>query len=231
MPRKRNPKATVERWPHAVRTRAVQMYRDHTAAEVAEALGVPEGNIRRWAKDARDRDGGKPLPRDVTPAERADWSAKKEAAAQESFTIAQEALAEVRELLKAGKHLDAQRTALTFAITTDKSGVLEAAAAQAEERQATLARGQGELIAQVITRTLADLGLPIDAVKAVLAHYLKQASKGSNPDGPAPGAVAARESIRAQLRAEWEREMPRARSEATSGRFIEGPVPRLDATT
>ena len=231
MSRKRNPNATVARWPQAIRAQAVQMYRDHTAAEVAAELGVPEGNIRRWAKDARDRDGGSPLPAGATPAERADWSAKKEAAAQESFAIAQEALAEVRKLIAAGKHLDAQRTALTFAITTDKSGVLEAAAAQADKRQTALSREQGELIAQVISRTLSDLGLPIDAVKGVIAHHLRKASDGHNLDAPAPGAAAARESIRAQLRAEWEREMPSARSEATSGRFIEGPVPRLNATT
>ena len=189
---------------------------------VVTIFGSPErlNEASRWCAKVGAHHCPVGLPEDGPRGVAEDW-------------VAEIGPAEVREILKAGKHLDAQRTALTFAITTDKSGVLEAAAAQAEERQATLARGQGELIAQVITRTLTDLGLPIDAVKGVIAHHLRKASDGHNLDAPAPGAAAARESIRAQLRAEWEREMARAlpASNTTSDRPMDGPVPRLNAVT
>ena len=195
-------------WPQATRARAVQMYRDHTAAEVAERFGVPEGTIRRWAKQARDRDGGDPMPASATATQRAKWAAKKEAAAEESFATAQEALAEVRRLIADGKHLEAQRTALTFAITTDKSGVLEEAAAQADQREAAVNREQGKLIAEVIARTLVDLGLPADRAGPVAGHYLRQAAAGGPLNGPAPGAEPARRAVLAQVLAEWERSLP-----------------------
>jgi transposase-like protein len=187
------------------------MYRDHPASEVAERFGVPEGTIRRWAQEARDRDGGDPLPADATEDQRAKWAAKKEAAAEESFATAQQALAEVRRLMADGKHLEAQRAALTFAITTDKSGVLEEAAAQADEREAALSRKHGQIVAEVIVLTLVDLGLPAETAAPVIRHYLEQAAAGDPLTHPAPGAEDARQAVAAQILARRERSLPSER--------------------
>lgn len=210
MSRKRKPRTDLRGkprspiWPQATRARAVELYRDRSAKEVFELTGVPQGTIRAWAAQARQRDGGDPLPNDATPAESADWAAKKEAAAVESFAVAQEALAEVRRLIAEGEQLKAQRAALTFAITTDKSGVLEAAADAAEERKARIVQADAQLIVEVIAQTLTDLGLPAGGAKKVVAHYLKQAANGTL-SGPAPGARDARRAVYARVRAEGAR--------------------------
>jgi hypothetical protein len=70
------------------------------------------------------------------------WAERKRAGAEEAWAAVQEARAQVRSLFAAGKTADAQRAALTMAILTDESGVLEEAARREEERQVRIAEGQ-----------------------------------------------------------------------------------------
>jgi hypothetical protein len=108
---------------------------------------------------------------------------------------AQEALAQVRSLLAAGKTADAQRAALTMAILTDKSGVLEEAARREEERQLRIAEGQAQLLAAVIRMYFEAVGLTLGpAARQTLAHLLRQATDGAPLSPPAEAEEAKRES-------------------------------------
>jgi hypothetical protein len=111
----------------------------------------------------------------------------------------QEARAQVRSLFAAGKTADAQRAALTMAILTDESGVLEEAARREEERQVRIAEGQAQLLVAVIEQYFEAVGLTLGpAARQTLAHLLRQAKDGTPPSPPAE-AAGARADIRRQV--------------------------------
>jgi hypothetical protein len=89
------------------------------------------------------------------------WAERKRAGAEEAWAAAQEALAQVRSLSVAGKTADAQRAALTMAILTDKSGVLEEAARREEERLVRIAEEQAQLLVAVIRVYFGAVGLTL----------------------------------------------------------------------
>jgi hypothetical protein len=102
-------------------------------------------------------------------------------------------------LLGAGKTADAQPAALTMAILTDKSGVLEDAVRREEERQLRIAEGQAQLIAEVIGMYFGAVGLTLGpAARETLAHLLRQA-KGGAPLSPPAEAEEAKREIRERV--------------------------------
>jgi hypothetical protein len=135
-----------------VNAEALRLAEEHGAAEAAKRTGVSAATIRSW----RHRSGAAgPL----AGMDSQTWQEQKAHGAREAWATAQEALAQVRSLLAAGKTADAQRAALTMAILTDKSGVLEEAARRQEERQLRLAEAQGQLSVAVIDAYLEAIGL------------------------------------------------------------------------
>jgi hypothetical protein len=175
-----------------VKAQALRLAEEHGAAEAAKRTGVPAATIRSW----RHRSGAAGPPAVVDPQT---WQEQKAQGAREAWATAQEALAQVRSLLAAGKTADAQRTALTMAILTDKSGVLEEAARREEERQARLTAAQGQLLAEVIRMYFEAVGLTLGpAARQPLAHLLRQAKDGAPLSPPAEAAEANRE-IREQM--------------------------------
>ena len=81
---------------------ALRLAEEHGAAEAAKRTGVPAATIRSW----RHRSGEAGPPKGVDPQT---WAERKRAGAEEAWAAAQEALAQVRSLLVAGKTADAQR--------------------------------------------------------------------------------------------------------------------------
>jgi hypothetical protein len=137
-----------------VKAEVLRLAEEHGAAEAAKRTGVPAATIRCW----RHRSGASGPPKSVDPQT---WAERKRAGAEEAWAAAQEALAQVRSLLVVGKTADAQRAALTMAILTDKSGVLEEAARREEERQVRIAEGQAQLIAEVVRMYFEAVGLTL----------------------------------------------------------------------
>jgi hypothetical protein len=174
-----------------VKAEALRLAEEHGAAEAAKLTGVP-ATIRSW----RHRGGEAGPPKGADPV---DWASRKQAGAEEAWAAAQEALGQVRSLLVAGKTADAQRAALTMAILTDKSGVLEEAARRDEERQARLTAAQGELLAEVICMYFEAVGLTLGpAARQTLAHLLRQAKDGA-PLSPPAAAEEAKREIRERM--------------------------------
>jgi hypothetical protein len=173
-----------------VKVEALRLAEEHGAAEAAERTGVPAATIRSW----RHRSGAAGPPAGLDPQT---WQEQKAQGARQAWQTAQEALAQVRSLLAAGKTADAQRAALTMAILTDKSGVLEEAARREEERQLRLAEGQGRLLVAVIDAYLEAIGLSAGpAARKTLAHLLRQAGAGEPLSSPAEAAEARADIIR-----------------------------------
>jgi hypothetical protein len=167
-----------------VKAEALRLANEHGAAEAAKRTGVPAATIISW----RHRSGEAGPPKSLDPQT---WAERKLAGAEEAWAAAQQALAEVRSLLVAGKTADAQRAALTMAILTDKSGVLEEAARREEERQVRIAEGQGKLIAELIRMYFEAVGLTLGpAARQTLAHLLRQARDGAPLSPPAETAAA-----------------------------------------
>jgi hypothetical protein len=160
------------------------------SAEASRRTGVPAATIRSW----RHRGGEAGPPKGADPV---DWATRKRAGAEGAWAAAQEALAQVRSLLAEGRTADAQRAALTMAILTDKSGVLEEAARRDEERQARLTAAQGALLVEVIRMYLETVGLTLGpAARQTLAHLLRQAKDGAPLSPPAEAAEARAEITR-----------------------------------
>jgi hypothetical protein len=178
-----------------VKAEALRLAEEHGAAEAAKRTGVPAATIRSW----RHRSGAAGPPAGV---DRQTWQEQKARGAREAWATAQEALAQVRLLLAAGKTADAQRAALTMAILTDKSGVLEEAARREEERQLRLAGAQGRLLVAVIDAYLEAIGVSAGpAARKTLAHLLRQPGAGE-PLSPPAEADDARADIRRQVGSE-----------------------------
>ena len=130
----------------AKRERALPLLEEgKSAVEAARELDVSASTVRTW----RHRAGrsGPPKGEDVES-----WAERKERSARASYAVALQALAEVRRLLAAGKPGDAQRAALTMAITLDKSAMLEEQAARAQEREAKLTQAYAEQLAEIIRK-------------------------------------------------------------------------------
>lgn len=164
------------------RARALELSDLRSPTEASRELGVPVGTIRRW----RHEDGRVDPPRGVDIGE---WAASKERGAREAWDAAQQALAKVRQLIAEDRPADAQRAALTMAILTDKSGVMEEASARLDRRQKTLAEEQAKLLSEILIRFFADLGVPTtQSMAKVLAHYLGQAETAGEVTDPAPAA-------------------------------------------
>jgi hypothetical protein len=175
-----------------VKAEALRLAGEHGAAEAAKLTGVPAATIRCW----RHRSGAVGPPKSMDPQA---WAERKRAGAEEAWAAAQEALAQVRSLLVAGKTADAQRAALTMAILTDKSGVLEEAARREEERLVRIAEEQAQLLVAVIRVYFQAVGLTLGpAARQTLAHLLRQAMDGA-PLSPPAEAAEARAEIRRQV--------------------------------
>jgi hypothetical protein len=175
-----------------VKAEALRLAEEHGAAAAAKRTGVPAATIRSW----RHRSGQAGPPKSVDPQT---WAERKRAGAEEAWAAAQEALAQVRSLLAAGKTADAQRAALTMAILTDKSGVLEEAARREEERLVRIAEGQAQLLVAVIRAYFEAVGLTLGpAARQTLAHLLRQAKDGA-PPSPSAEAAEARAEVRRQV--------------------------------
>lgn len=175
-----------------VKAEALRLAEEHGAPEAAKRTGVPAATIRSW----RHRSGEAGPPKSVDPQT---WAERKRAGAEEAWEAAQEALEQVRSLLVAGKTADAQRAALTMAILTDKSGVLEEAARREEERQIRIAEEQAQLLVAVIRMYFEAVGLTLGpAARQTLAHLLRQAKDGA-PQSPPAEAAEARADIRRQV--------------------------------
>jgi hypothetical protein len=100
--------------------------------------------------------------------------------AADTWTAAQEALARFRELMAAGKTLEAQRAAISIGVLIDKSRILEERAASAHERAVVLADDQAKMVVWMIRTALGALGLPMgEAVTAVLKTLLLQVGEGT----------------------------------------------------
>jgi hypothetical protein len=132
----------------------------------------------------------------------ADWTARKAAGAASAWTVAQVALEKLRALLDEGKTSDLQRVAIAWAVALDKSAMLEAAAAAAEERQLRLARADAELIVAALRTVFDGAGLPWTQCKPLIAAVLKQAEAGEPLSAPEPAASHARAAIRQVIEAE-----------------------------
>jgi transposase-like protein len=165
---------------------ALRLAEEHGAAEAAKLTGVPASTIRSW----RHRSGESGPPKSVDPRT---WAERKRAGAEDAWAAAQEALAQVRSLLVAGRTADGQRAALTMAILTDKSGVLEEAACREEERQVRIAEGQAQFLVAVIRVYFGAVGLTLGpAARQTLAQLLRQATDGGalSPPAEAPAATS-----------------------------------------
>jgi len=171
---------------------------------------VPTGTIKAWAKQQRDAGGGAP-PKYASKEERREWADMREEAARDSFAAAEEALAEVRKFMKAGRPLDAQRAALTMAITVDKSSALAELANQ--EQLTTVTEQQAQLLAKIVLawfRDLTGLDFLTENQGKVLRFYTSAAIEhGDVPEaGSAADAQQARhelhEAIRAKLAEQWD---------------------------
>jgi hypothetical protein len=71
---------------------------------------------------------------------------------------------EVRNLLSADRVREAKDAALTFAILSDKSGVLEQTAERAAEQEVRLAQAHAEQLVEVVCAFLDALGVPFEAL-------------------------------------------------------------------
>jgi hypothetical protein len=170
-----------------VKAEALRLAEEHGAAEAAKRTGVPAATIRSW----RYRSGAAGPPAGVDSRT---WQEQKAQGAREAWATAQEALAQVRSLLVAGKTADAQRAALTMAILTDKSAVLEEAARREEERQLRIDEGQAQLLVAVIRMYFEAVGMTLGpAARQTLAHLLRQAKDGGPLSPPAEAEEAKRE--------------------------------------
>jgi transposase-like protein len=202
----------------AQRERALRLLDDgRTAVEVAAALGVPASTVRSWRRRA-----GKSAP--PAGADPTSWAEQKEQGAREAWDAAQHALRQVRAELRAGDPRKAQAAALSFAILTDKSGVLETAAAHADERQVRLAEGHGQLVAAVLETFMSAVGLPAargGATGRLLADLLRRSGAGE-PIAASPDlAEAAAREVREHFR-------PPAAAVAPERRALPAPRPHPD---
>ena len=80
----------------AERAEAVELIREHGAAEAARQTGIPGGTLRRRRMERGE--SGPPSGQDAD-----DWAKRKEALAVESFAAARSALKQVKKLIAAGK--------------------------------------------------------------------------------------------------------------------------------
>ena len=142
------------------------------AAQAGRELGIAPGTIRVWRSRAaaRAEDGGRgDTPGDVSGVDPAD-----------TWTAAQEALAQFRELMASGKTLEAQRAAISMGVLIDKSRILEERAAIAHERAVVLADDQAKMVVRMVRTALRAFCLPMgDAVTAVLKTLLVQVGEGA----------------------------------------------------
>jgi transposase-like protein len=154
------------------RERALARAAEVGAAQAGRELDIAPGTIRVWRSRAaaRAENGGRlETPGDLSGVDPAD-----------TWTAAQEALAQFRELIAAGKTLEAQRAAISLGVLIDKSRILEERAAIAHERAVVLADDQAKMVVQMIRTALRALGLPMgEAVTAVLKSLLLQVGEGS----------------------------------------------------
>ena len=154
------------------RERALARAAEVGAAQAGRELGIAPGTIRVWRSRAAarvDTGGRVDTPGDVSGVAPAD-----------TWTAAQEALAQFRELIAAGKMLEAQRAAISMGVLIDKSRILEERAAIAHERAVVLADDQAKMVVRMVRAALRAFGLPMgDAVTAVLKTLLVQVGEGA----------------------------------------------------
>ena len=126
----------------AERERALTRAAEVGAAQAGRELGIAPGTIRVWRSRAavRAENGGRvDMPGDVSGVDPAD-----------TWTAAQEALAQFRELMASGKTLETQRAAISMGVLIDKSRILEERAAMAHERAVVLAADQAKMVVRMI---------------------------------------------------------------------------------
>ena len=154
------------------RERALARAAEVGAAQAGRELGIAPGTIRVWRSRAAARadNGGRvDTPGDVSGVDPAD-----------TWTAAQEALAQFRELMASGKTLEAQRAAISMGVLIDKSRILEERAAIAHERAVVLADDQAKMVVRMVRTALRAFCLPMgDAVTAVLKTLLLQVGEGA----------------------------------------------------
>ena len=135
----------------AERERALTRAAEVGAAQAGRELGIAPGTIRVWRSRAavRAENGGRvDMPGDVSGVDPAD-----------TWTAAQEALAQFRELMASGKTLEAQRAAISMGVLIDKSRILEERAAMAHERAVVLAADQAKMVVRMIPHSFAGVGV------------------------------------------------------------------------
>jgi hypothetical protein len=94
----------------------------------------------------------------------ASWAERKRTSAEAAHGVAVQALVEVRNLLSADRVREAKDAALTFAILSDMSGVLEQTAERAAEQEVRLAQAHAEQLVEVVCAFLDALGVPFEAL-------------------------------------------------------------------
>jgi hypothetical protein len=190
-----------------VRQRALRLLgQGKSSTQVAEELGVPAGTVRYWRHAA----GHAGPPSGADPIS---WAERKRKSAEGAHGVAVQALVEVRNLPSAGRVREAKDAALTFAILSDKSGVLEQAAERAAEQQVGLAQAHPEQLVEVVCAFLDALGVPFTdrgPARRLLAGLLRQAGEGA-PLAPSPAdAKPARQELLEALTVELRERMETA---------------------
>ena len=122
----------------------------------------------------------------------------------DTWTAAQEALTQFRELMASGKTLEAQRAAISMGVLIDKSRILEERAAIAHERAVVLADDQAKMVVRMIRTALRALCLPMgDAVTRGPEDPAGAGERGRRAaDGPARAGGGG-------TRRAWDRDHPR----------------------
>ncbi len=207
----------------AKRAEALKLADAHGCDEASRRTGVPEGTIRSW----RARSGQVAPPAGADPV---DWADRKQRGAAGAYAAAVQALVTVRDLLVQGKTREARDAAVTFGVLTDKTASLEEAAERAAERQAAVAEGQAQLLAEVVRVYFDAVGLPFDAGgRKLLAGLLRQASEPGVALAASPeyAEMARRELVEA-LAGEIRARLPDLEPEWEERRPLGLPAPRDD---
>jgi hypothetical protein len=174
-------------YDESTKDEALRLAEEVGTAEAGRRLGIPPGTIRSWRHHT-----GK-VTQAPSGADPDEWQQVKRQAAEHSFGTAMKALRRCNELLEMGRMADAQKTALSMAILVDKSGVLEMAARQLDDRQAALSEQQARQVVDLIGAVLDDLGVPIgQAARRVFAAHVRG-------DTDAAAAERARREITEQI--------------------------------
>ncbi len=164
--------------PTPLKQRALALAAEVGAAEAARRTSVNPGTIRSW----RYKEGSTaPRPNE----DLASWVSRKEAAAQQAWAGATEALERTRRFLAKGQAANARASSIAYGIMTEMGLALDQAAQHARERDKRIAPETAQIVAQMIRRVLDDpkLGLTADqkrmALPLIAEEFRAQDREGS----------------------------------------------------